>query len=200
VPESHDSAPPDSFPLTLPGQPDDPWARIKALALDSLGSAHSRRVYGAALDEFQQWCRTSAADGFNKATIQRYRQWPVRCPLANSWRWLPSLSRLEDIGNSVTKFKGRRLVQGADGLPAMAIMRSSSSFIFASRGGEFPCLSRRKLRREGTTAAWLKVGKIVFAAKRERKLDVGLANVVSSLSGCSRMLAYHVPHGLSDSR
>ena len=57
----------------LPRQPDDPWARIKALALDSLSSAHSRRVYSYALDEFQQWCHTNAADGFHKATVQRYR-------------------------------------------------------------------------------------------------------------------------------
>ena len=64
--------PPDTLPLA-PRAKTAPWDRIKALALDSLSSAHSRRAYGKALDDFQQWCNTNAADGFNKATVQRYR-------------------------------------------------------------------------------------------------------------------------------
>jgi integrase len=53
----------------------DAWApdRIKALVLDSLSSAHSRRAYGTALDEFDEWCGKNAPDGFNKATVQRYK-------------------------------------------------------------------------------------------------------------------------------
>jgi site-specific recombinase XerD len=49
------------------------WARLRTLALDGLTSAHSRRAYGAALDAFQQWCGANAPDGFNKATVNRYR-------------------------------------------------------------------------------------------------------------------------------
>jgi site-specific recombinase XerD len=63
----------NALPLApLPGK-EDPWARIKALALDSLGSAHSRRAYGTALDDFQRWCGANASDGFTKATVNRYR-------------------------------------------------------------------------------------------------------------------------------
>ena len=51
----------------------DSWGRIKALALDGLSSAHSRRAYGHALDDFQQWCGTHASEGLSKATVQRYR-------------------------------------------------------------------------------------------------------------------------------
>ena len=51
----------------------DPWARLKALALDSLSSAHSRRAYSQALEEFQEWCGTQSATAFDKATVQRYR-------------------------------------------------------------------------------------------------------------------------------
>lgn len=59
--------------VALPPKSPSPWQRIKSLALDSLSSAHSRRAYGKALDDFEQWCGANAADGFNKATVQRYR-------------------------------------------------------------------------------------------------------------------------------
>lgn len=49
------------------------WRRLKSLALDSLTSAHSRRAYGTALDEFQQWAVQDPTAGFNKATVQQYR-------------------------------------------------------------------------------------------------------------------------------
>jgi site-specific recombinase XerD len=63
---------PDDAPLTrLP--PPDPWLRLKSLVLDSLRSAHSRRAYGSALEEFQQWCAAHDSPGFHKATVQRYR-------------------------------------------------------------------------------------------------------------------------------
>jgi len=51
----------------------DPWGRLKALALGGLSSAHSRRAYSQALDEFQGWCRAQSAGAFDKATVQRYR-------------------------------------------------------------------------------------------------------------------------------
>jgi site-specific recombinase XerD len=62
---------PDDALVPLP--PPDPWLRLKSLALDSLSSAHSRRAYSSALDEFQQWCGAHDSAGFNKATVQRYR-------------------------------------------------------------------------------------------------------------------------------
>lgn len=49
------------------------WERVKLLVLDALPSAHSRRVYAKALDEFRLWVAHSGADGFTKATVQRYR-------------------------------------------------------------------------------------------------------------------------------
>jgi len=62
----------ESLPL-VPLKKTDPWERIKSLALDSLSSAHSRRAYGNALNDFQQWCGAQASAEFNKATVQRYR-------------------------------------------------------------------------------------------------------------------------------
>jgi site-specific recombinase XerD len=73
---SPDAAPEPEFLPPAPLAPPpaaDPWLRLKSLALDSLSSAHSRRAYSAALDDFQQWCGTQAAGGFTKATVQRYR-------------------------------------------------------------------------------------------------------------------------------
>jgi len=50
------------------------WAHLKSLALDDLTSAHSKRAYGAALDDFRKWYVSNAPDdGFNKATVNRYR-------------------------------------------------------------------------------------------------------------------------------
>jgi site-specific recombinase XerD len=59
----------------LPAPAEDPWARIKSLVLDSLGSAHSRRAYGHAWDDFQSWCASQDRPEFHKATVQRYRVW-----------------------------------------------------------------------------------------------------------------------------
>jgi site-specific recombinase XerD len=61
-----------TVPLASPaGQ--DPWLRLKALALDGVTSPHSRRAYSTALDQFQHWCGTNESSGFSKATVQRYR-------------------------------------------------------------------------------------------------------------------------------
>jgi site-specific recombinase XerD len=67
-----DSSDSSSLPLAPPLAP-DPWDRLKSLALDGLTSPHSRRAYGNALDDFQAWCGENATNGFNKATVQRYR-------------------------------------------------------------------------------------------------------------------------------
>jgi site-specific recombinase XerD len=72
VPTSAKSIPANTLPLA-PLHQTGAWERLKSLALDSLSSAHSRRAYGNALDDFQQWCGANDADGFNKATVQRYR-------------------------------------------------------------------------------------------------------------------------------
>jgi site-specific recombinase XerD len=49
------------------------WERVKSLVLDALPSPHSRRVYAKALDEFRLWAAQAGAEGFTKATVQRYR-------------------------------------------------------------------------------------------------------------------------------
>ena len=49
-------------------------APLLNLVLDSLASAHSRRAYGRALEEFFGWYASNASgEGFTRATLQRYR-------------------------------------------------------------------------------------------------------------------------------
>ena len=49
-------------------------APLVDLVLDSLASAHSRRAYGRALEEFFGWYASNASgEGFTRATLQRYR-------------------------------------------------------------------------------------------------------------------------------
>ena len=47
--------------------------RIKALVLDTLPSAESRRAYRQALDDFFSWCEAERAGEFTKATVNAYR-------------------------------------------------------------------------------------------------------------------------------
>ena len=47
--------------------------RLKALVLDTLPSAESKRVYRQALDDFFRWCEAAAAGEFTKATVNGYR-------------------------------------------------------------------------------------------------------------------------------
>jgi site-specific recombinase XerD len=47
--------------------------RIKALVLDTLPSAESKRAYRQALDDFFHWCEAEAAGAFTKATVNAYR-------------------------------------------------------------------------------------------------------------------------------
>jgi site-specific recombinase XerD len=49
------------------------FARIKALVLDTLPSADSKRAYGQALDDFFGWCETVSAGEFTKAVVNAYR-------------------------------------------------------------------------------------------------------------------------------
>lgn len=48
-------------------------ARIKALVLDTLPSAESKRAYGQALDDFFRWCEVVAVRELSKATVNAYR-------------------------------------------------------------------------------------------------------------------------------
>ena len=53
---------------------DASFDRIKALVLDGLTSAESRRAYDTALDQFRGWCeRQPEPAGFTKATVQAWR-------------------------------------------------------------------------------------------------------------------------------
>jgi len=49
------------------------FARIKALVLDTLPSADSKRAYGQALDDFFGWCDTASVGEFTKAVVNAYR-------------------------------------------------------------------------------------------------------------------------------
>lgn len=48
-------------------------AMINALVLDGISSAHTRRSYSQALEEFVIWFNQQAEGVFNKATVQKYR-------------------------------------------------------------------------------------------------------------------------------
>jgi integrase len=46
------------------------WQRLKALVLDSVSSAITRRVYNMALDEFMTWFRKEPRPGFSKLAAE----------------------------------------------------------------------------------------------------------------------------------
>ena len=50
-----------------------PWEALRKLVVDSVSSAHSRRAYGFALDEFFAWYRAEPRPPFSKAVVQEYR-------------------------------------------------------------------------------------------------------------------------------
>jgi integrase len=50
-----------------------PWETLRKLVLDSVSSAHSRRSYGFALDEFFAWYGAEPRAPFSKALVQEYR-------------------------------------------------------------------------------------------------------------------------------
>jgi len=49
------------------------WQRLKALVLDSVSSAITKRVYNMALDEFFAWYALEPRPGFSKATVSAWR-------------------------------------------------------------------------------------------------------------------------------
>jgi site-specific recombinase XerD len=59
----------------LPPAPTTSLDHLKALVLDTLPSAESKRAYGRALDRFLAWVQTEPSPAsFNKALVQRYRE------------------------------------------------------------------------------------------------------------------------------
>ena len=53
--------------------PDPRWGELRKLVVDSVSSAHSRRAYGFALDQFFAWYAAEARAPFSKAVVQEYR-------------------------------------------------------------------------------------------------------------------------------
>jgi len=49
------------------------FERVKALVLDALPSAESKRAYGQSLDDFFNWCEAAAVGEFTKAVVNAYR-------------------------------------------------------------------------------------------------------------------------------
>src|SRR5580693_5992981 len=49
------------------------WERLKALALDSVTSPHSKRAYGSALNDFLAWYRAAPRPALSKAVVNSYR-------------------------------------------------------------------------------------------------------------------------------
>lgn len=52
---------------------DAEWEKLKALALDSVTSLHSRRAYAAALDNFLGWYLGASRAPFSKAVVNAYK-------------------------------------------------------------------------------------------------------------------------------
>jgi integrase len=53
--------------------PDPRWGELRQLVVDSVSSAHSRRAYGFALDQFFAWYDAEPRAPFSKAVVQEYR-------------------------------------------------------------------------------------------------------------------------------
>jgi len=64
---------PDPGAALPANRPGEGLERIKALVLDSVASAHSKRAYGQALDDFFAWYGAACRTAFSKAAVQQYR-------------------------------------------------------------------------------------------------------------------------------
>jgi site-specific recombinase XerD len=64
---------PQTALLSFREWPQEELLRLKALVLDSVTSAHSRRAYEKALDDFLAWYRSAPRGPFCKAVVQEYR-------------------------------------------------------------------------------------------------------------------------------
>jgi site-specific recombinase XerD len=49
------------------------WERLKALALDSVTSPHSRRAYASALNNFLAWYRAESRPPISRAVVNAYK-------------------------------------------------------------------------------------------------------------------------------
>ena len=59
--------------LTVVSRADVSWVRLKGLVLNSVSSAHTRRAYEHALDNFHAWYRPEEHGPFSRAVVQQYR-------------------------------------------------------------------------------------------------------------------------------
>jgi integrase len=50
-----------------------PWEKLKALALDSVTSPHSKRAYGSALNHFLAWYHSESRPPVSKAVVNAYK-------------------------------------------------------------------------------------------------------------------------------
>src|SRR6266480_2924016 len=50
-----------------------PWAKLKALALDSVASPHSKRAYESALNHFLGWYHSESRPPISKAVVNAYK-------------------------------------------------------------------------------------------------------------------------------
>jgi site-specific recombinase XerD len=66
-----------SLPAPITAISDQPsvwgWVRVRALVVDSVSSAHSRRAYARALEDFRCWSNLSELRIFTRETVQQYR-------------------------------------------------------------------------------------------------------------------------------
>src|SRR5271157_545703 len=59
--------------LSVASRPEFTWVRLKALTLNSVSSAHTRRSYERALAQFHAWYRPVEHGRFSKKVVQEYR-------------------------------------------------------------------------------------------------------------------------------
>lgn len=66
-----------SLPAPITAISDQPpvwgWVRVRGLVVDSVSSAHSRRAYARALEDFRCWSNLSERRIFTRETVQQYR-------------------------------------------------------------------------------------------------------------------------------
>lgn len=70
--------------LSLVSRPELTWVRLKALALNSVSSPHTRRSYDRTLRQFHAWYRVDEHGPFSRMVVQEYRTELERQGLAPS--------------------------------------------------------------------------------------------------------------------
>ncbi len=64
---------PDNALVLSPAGARDDWRRVAALAVDAVTSAHSKRVYQKALQDFLVWYAAEPRPALSRAVVQQYR-------------------------------------------------------------------------------------------------------------------------------